>query len=155
MTGESKVAVFPGSFDPYTIGHHSLVTQAIPLFDKIIIAVGQNSTKTPAFPTGQRLASIKQLYAAQPKIEVVTFTGLTVELCKKHGAGFIIRGLRNGTDFDYEKAIAHMNKKLVNHIETVFLLTTPEHESVSSTIVREIHKNGGDISRFLPEGFVL
>ena len=155
MTGANKVAVFPGSFDPFTIGHHSLVIQALPLFDKVVIAIGQNSTKTPAFPLEQRLASIQNLYNKQPKVNVVTFTGLTVDLCKQHQAGFILRGLRNGTDFDYEKAIAHMNKKMTGNIETLFLLTAPEYESVSSTIVREIYKNGGDITPFLPEGFSL
>lgn len=155
MTGANKVAVFPGSFDPFTIGHHSLVVKALALFDKVVIAVGQNSTKTPAFPLEQRLASIQKLYNNQPKVNVVTFSGLTVDLCKQHQAGFIVRGLRNGTDFDYEKAIAHMNKKMTGHIETLFLLTEPQYESVSSTIVREIYKNGGNITPFLPEGFSL
>lgn len=155
MTGVNKVAVFPGSFDPFTIGHHSLVTKALPLFDKIVIGIGENSTKTPAFPLPQRLGAIKKLYQSSPAVEVVTFSGLTVDLCRQHKAGFIIRGLRNGTDFDYEKAIAHMNKKMTGNIETLFLLTEPQYEAISSTIVREIYKNGGDIKPFLPEGFTL
>lgn len=155
MTGVNKVAVFPGSFDPFTIGHHTLVTKALPLFDRLVIAIGQNSTKTPAWPLEQRLAAIQDLYKNQSSIEVVTFSGLTVDLCRQYKAGFIVRGLRNGTDFDYEKAIAHMNKNLTGNIETIFLLTKPEYEAISSTIVREIHKNGGDIKPFLPEGFSL
>lgn len=151
----NKVAVFPGSFDPFTIGHHNLVTKALQLFDQVIVAIGQNSTKMPMFPTEQRLASIKKLYNNQPGVSVVTFNGLTVDLCQQYKAGFILRGLRNGIDFEYEKAIAHMNKKMTGNIETIFLLTEPEFESVSSTIVREIHKNGGDITAFLPQGFSL
>lgn len=155
MTGAKKVAVFPGSFDPFTIGHHSLVIKAMPLFDKIIVAVGQNSTKQALFNLQKRIDALVKLYKDQDKIEIVTFTGLTVDLCKQHNATFILRGLRNGTDFDYEKAIAHMNKRMKNEIETLFLLTEPEHECISSTIVREIHKNGGDISQFLPKGYSL
>lgn len=149
----SRVAVFPGSFDPFTIGHHNLVVKALPLFDKVIVAMGQNSTKTPFIDGEVRLKALKTLFANEPKVEVVTFTGLTVDLCKQQGANFILRGLRNGTDFDYEKAIAHMNNSLVNHIETVFMLTEPKNENISSTIVREISKNGGDITPYLPKGY--
>lgn len=149
----SKVAVFPGSFDPFTIGHHSLVTKALPLFDKIIIAVGQNSTKQPVFDSQKRLEALRKLYHGQVKVEIVTFSGLTVDLCKKHNAHFILRGLRNGTDFDYEKSIANMNKRMHSTLETIFLITDPEHECVSSTIVREIYKNGGNITQFLPAGY--
>ncbi|HLP14010.1 MAG TPA: pantetheine-phosphate adenylyltransferase [Flavobacteriales bacterium] len=149
----SRVAVFPGSFDPFTIGHHNLVVKALPLFDKVIVAMGQNSTKTPFIDGEVRLKALKALFANEPKVEVVTFTGLTVDLCKQQGANFILRGLRNGTDFDYEKAIAHMNNSLVNHIETVFMLTEPKNENISSTIVREISKNGGDITPYLPKGY--
>jgi pantetheine-phosphate adenylyltransferase len=155
MTGDKKVAVFPGSFDPFTIGHHSLVIKALPLFDKIIVAVGQNSTKQALFDMQKRVDALVKLYKNESKIEIVTFTGLTVDLCKQHNATFILRGLRNGTDFDYEKAIAHMNKRMNDKVETMFLLTEPEHESVSSTIVREIHKNGGSIAQFLPQGYTL
>ena len=150
-----KVAVFPGSFDPFTIGHHNLVVRAIPLFDKIIVAVGQNTTKNPAFEMQKRVDAIIKLYKSETNIEVVTFTGLTVDLCKKHNAKFILRGLRNGIDLEYEKPIANMNKKMHNTIETVFLLTEPAHECISSSIVREIYKNGGDISSFLPEGYTI
>jgi pantetheine-phosphate adenylyltransferase len=150
-----KVAVFPGSFDPFTIGHHNLVTKALPLFDRIIIAVGKNTTKTPVFEESKRINALKGLYQKESRIEIVTFSGLTVELCKAHKASFIIRGLRNGTDFDYEKAIAHMNKSMVAEIETIFLLTEPAYENISSTIVREIYKSGGDISAYLPKGYSL
>jgi len=149
----SKVAVFPGSFDPFTIGHHGLVMKALPLFDKIIVAVGQNSTKQPVFDNQKRLEALRKLYHGQVKIEIVTFSGLTVDLCKKHNAHFILRGLRNGTDFDYEKSIANMNKRMHSELETIFLITDPEHECVSSTIVREIYKNGGNITQFLPAGY--
>ena len=122
MTGAKKVAVFPGSFDPFTLGHHSLVIKAMPLFDKIIVAVGQNSTKQPVFDLQKRVDALVKLYKDHDKIEIITFTGLTVDLCEQHNATFILRGLRNGTDFDYEKAIAHMNKRMKNEIETLFLL---------------------------------
>lgn len=151
----SKVAVFPGSFDPYTIGHHNLVSKALPLFDKIIIAIGQNSTKVPAFSEEKRVNALKNLYKNENKVEIVTFKGLTVDLCKQYNASFIIRGLRNGTDFDYEKAIAHMNKTMAKQIETIFLLTEPAFENISSTIVREIHKSGGSIDQYLPNGYSL
>lgn len=151
----NKVAVFPGSFDPFTSGHHNLVTKALPLFDAIIIAIGKNSTKTPAFDEVKRINALKSLYKNEPKVEIVTFSGLTVDLCKAHKASFIIRGLRNGTDFDYEKAIAHMNKSMAAGIETIFLLTEPVYENISSTIVREIYKSGGDISAYLPQGYSL
>ena len=150
-----KIAIFPGSFDPFTLGHFSLVNKALPLYDKIIIAIGQNSTKQPAFNLQKRVDSLKKLYKKETKVEIVTFTGLTVDLCKKYKAQYILRGLRNGTDFDYEKAIANMNKKLHSKIETVFFLTDPEHECISSTIVREIYKNGGSIRQFLPKGYTL
>ncbi|HYG53361.1 MAG TPA: pantetheine-phosphate adenylyltransferase [Flavobacteriales bacterium] len=149
----NRVAVFPGSFDPFTIGHHNLVTKALPLFDKVVVAMGQNSTKTPFIDPEKRLHALKSLFASEPKVAVVTFTGLTVDLCKQQGANYILRGLRNGTDFDYEKAIAHMNHNMVNRIETVFMLTEPQYENISSTIVREIRKNGGDITPWLPKGY--
>jgi pantetheine-phosphate adenylyltransferase len=153
MTGAKKVAVFPGSFDPFTLGHYDLVTKALPLFDRIVVAMGENSTKNPVFDPAKRFEALQKLFKQQSAVEVVTFTGLTVDLCKKHHAGFILRGLRNGTDFDYEKAIAHMNHSLDNGIETVFMLTDPRYENISSTIVREIFKNGGDINAYLPGGY--
>lgn len=155
MTGAKKVAVFPGSFDPFTLGHHNLVMRALPLFEKIIIAIGQNSTKQPLFELQKRVNALTNLYKSESKIQIVTFSGLTVDLCKQHDAKFILRGLRNGTDFDYEKAIANMNKKMHKDIETLFLLTDPEHECISSTIVREIQKNSGDISQFLAPGYTI
>lgn len=152
----NKTAVFPGSFDPITKGHESVVRRALPLFDKLYIAIGVNEDKTlPYFPIDKRLKWIKQVFANEPKIEVVTYTGLTVDFCKSVNATFILRGLRTSADFEYERAIAQTNRFLYNGIETVFLLTTPEFTPINSTIVREVLKYGGDASQFVPEGINL
>ncbi|PXY00683.1 pantetheine-phosphate adenylyltransferase [Marinifilum breve] len=146
-----RIAIFPGSFDPFTIGHESIVTRALPLFDKIIIAIGYNSEKRQFFPIDKRIQWIKEAFQNNPKIEVETFEGLTVEYCKKKNAHFILRGLRTAADFEYERAIAQINKKMVYELESIFLLTTPEHTMITSTIVRDIIRHGGDASQFLPE----
>jgi pantetheine-phosphate adenylyltransferase len=146
-----RIAIFPGSFDPFTIGHESIVTRALPLFDKIIIAIGYNSEKRQFFPIDKRVQWIKEAFANNPKIEVETFEGLTVEYCKSKNAHFILRGLRTAADFEYERAIAQINKKMVYELESIFLLTTPEHTMITSTIVRDIIRHGGDASQFLPE----
>jgi pantetheine-phosphate adenylyltransferase len=146
-----RIAIFPGSFDPFTIGHESIVTRALPLFDKIIIAIGYNSEKRQFFPIEKRVQWIKEAFANNPKIEVETFEGLTVEYCKSKNAHFILRGLRTAADFEYERAIAQINKKMVFELESIFLLTTPEHTMITSTIVRDIIRHGGDASQFLPE----
>ncbi|HNV94872.1 MAG TPA: pantetheine-phosphate adenylyltransferase [Bacteroidales bacterium] len=152
----NKTAVFPGSFDPITKGHESVIRRALPLFDKLYIAIGINEEKkTPYFPIEKRLKWIKQVFANEPKIEVVTYQGLTVDFCKNIGASFILRGLRTSADFEYERAIAQTNRFLNNGIETVFMLTVPEFTPINSTIVREILKYGGDASRFVPEGINL
>lgn len=152
----NKTAVFPGSFDPITRGHESVVRRALPLFDKLYIAIGVNEDKTsPYFPLEKRLKWIKKVFANEPKIEVVTYKGLTVDFCKSINAAFILRGLRTSADFEYERAIAQTNRFLNNGIETVFLLTTPEFTPINSTIVREILKYGGDASQFVPEGINL
>lgn len=148
----SKVALFPGSFDPFTKGHENIISRGLPLFDKIIIAIGKNSSKGSYFSLEKRLAIIKHLYRNEPKIEVESYDNLTVEFCKKVGAAYILRGLRTSSDFEYERAIAQTNRKMQPDIETVFLLTTPELTPINSTIVREILKYGGDYSLFLPEG---
>ncbi|MGQ1908665.1 pantetheine-phosphate adenylyltransferase [Marinifilum sp. RC60d5] len=146
-----RIAIFPGSFDPFTIGHESIVSRALPLFDKIIIAIGYNSEKKQFFPIEKRIQWIKEAFNNNPKIEVETFAGLTVSYCQEKNAGFILRGLRTAADFEYERAIAQTNKKMAYEIESVFLLTTPEHTMITSTIVRDIIRHEGDASQFLPK----
>ena len=146
-----KIGVFAGSFDPITRGHEDIVLQAMPLFDLIIIAIGVNIDKKYAFPLEKRIKWIENTFAEYPKVKVVGYEGLTVDLCKKMNAGFIIRGLRNTTDFEYESVIAEANKKLNPDVETVFFLSTPELRCVSSTVVRDVLKNNGDVSAFIPE----
>jgi len=151
-----KIAIFPGSFDPITKGHESLVNRALPLFDKIIIAIGNNSEKNDSlFPLKSRINWIKQTFNNKPKVEVKEYDGLTIDFCKKMKAGFILRGLRTSADFEFERAIAQTNRFLAKNIETIFILTTPEHTSITSTIVREVFKNGGDASLFVPKGIIL
>ena len=146
-----KIAVFPGSFDPFTIGHESIVKRALPMFDKIIIMLGVNHAKKYFFSIELRKQMIVDLFEGNPKIEVETFDGLTVDFCKKVGASYILRGLRTAADFEYERAIAQVNKKMHQNIETVFLLTMPEHTPINSSVVRDILKHKGDASIFLPE----
>ena len=146
-----KTAIFAGSFDPITRGHEDIVLQALPLFDEIIIAIGINIDKKYAFPLDDRIKWIKSTFAEYPKIKVVSYQGLTVDFCKKMNAGFIIRGLRNTTDFEYESIIAEANKKLNPEVETVFFLSKPELRCVSSTVVRDVLKNNGDVTAFIPE----
>lgn len=150
-----RIGVFPGSFDPITIGHQNIVQRAIPLFDKIIIAIGVNSSKKYMFDLEQRLEWINLAFQDEPKVVSMSFTGLTVEFCKEQNAGFIIRGLRSYSDFDYEFGIAQMNKALVENVETVFLLSEPEHSAVSSSIVREIIRYNGNVDQFLPKSVTL
>jgi pantetheine-phosphate adenylyltransferase len=146
-----KIALFPGSFDPFTIGHESVVLRALPLFDKIIVAVGYNSAKSGFFPLEKRIHWIEEIFKSEKKIEVQSYEDLTANFCKKVGARYILRGLRTAADFEYERAIAQMNKMLDYDIETVFLLTKPEHSPISSTIVREVIRYGGDASQFVPK----
>jgi pantetheine-phosphate adenylyltransferase len=145
-----KIAVFPGSFDPITVGHIDIVERALPLFDKIIVAVGVNSQKATVFSLETRLKWLKQVFASSPKVEVSSFEGLTVHFCAQQGARFLIRGLRNASDFDYEKTISQLNTIIGNDIETVFLMSRPEYSHISSTIVREIIRGKGDVSPFVP-----
>lgn len=144
-------AVFPGSFDPYTLGHHSVIEKALPLFDEITIAIGINSTKKYAFSVDQRLQWIENVYKNEPSIKVKAFQGLTIEFCQTNQCKYILRGLRNSIDFQYENNIAHMNHDLDQDIETVFMLCNPAYAAINSSIVREIYKNGGDVSQFIPE----
>lgn len=147
----SRIAVFPGSFSPFTIGHQAIIKKASPLFDKIIIAIGENSQKDEYFTIDTRLKWIRSIYKNNKKIHITSYSGITVKLCKKEKAKYIIRGLRNSCDFEYEKTIAHMNNNLNKEIETIFILTPTELSHISSSIVREIIKNGGDVKKFLPE----
>jgi len=151
----NKIAVFPGSFDPITKGHESVVKRALPLFDKIIIGIGVNAEKSGFFPVEKRLKWIEKVFSGETKIEITTFTGLTIDFCKKTGARFILRGLRTSADFEFERAIAQTNKLMYPEIDTVFLLTTPELTPINSTIVRDIIRNGGDPSKFIPDGINL
>jgi len=147
----SRICLFPGTFDPVTLGHVDIINRAIPLFDKIIVGIGKNTIKAPMFSAEQRLAWIKQIYKDKPCIEGAIYEGLTVHFCKKVNAGFILRGIRYVSDFEYEKTIADANRTLDNSIETIFLTGEPKYTSVASTIVRDILRNGGDASHFLPE----
>ena len=150
-----RIAVFPGSFDPITKGHESIVKRAIPLFDKIIIAIGINAGKNSMFALEQRKLWIKSTFKKNPTIDVTTYTGLTVDYCKAQNANFILRGLRSCSDFDYEHSIAQMNKSLISNVETIFLLTEPEFSHISSTIVRDIIRNNGKVEQFLPNTVTL
>ena len=148
----NKVAVFPGSFDPITTGHAELVRRAVPLFDKIVVAVGINSQKKYLFPLEQRLEWLEAVFADEPKVEVSSFEGLTAHFCNEIDARYLLRGLRNASDFDYEKTISQLNDIVGDGLETVFLISQPAFSHISSTIVREIIKGGGDASPFLPDG---
>ncbi|HOZ79724.1 MAG TPA: pantetheine-phosphate adenylyltransferase [Ferruginibacter sp.] len=145
-----RVCLFPGTFDPITMGHTDIINRALPLFDKVVIGIGRNANKVPMFSEEQRLGWIKEIYISEPKVEAVVYEGLTVECCKRVGANFILRGIRYVNDFEYEKAIADMNRSINGHIETVFLTCLPQYTSVASTLVRDVLKNGGDVSQFLP-----
>lgn len=145
-----RIALFPGSFDPITLGHVDIIERALPLFDKIIIAVGTNSAKKYMFTLEQRLTWIKEAFKDEPKIQVVTYTGLTVDFAQSTGADFLLRGLRNPADFEFEKAIAQANRQLVPNLETVFLLTSARYAYISSSIVREVYLHGGNFAEFVP-----
>ncbi len=144
-------AIFPGTFDPFTIGHYSVVKRALTFMDEIIIGIGVNDSKRTWFPTEKRVAMIQQLYAGEPRIKVEAYNGLTVDFASEREAEFIIRGIRTVRDFEYEETIADINRKLAN-IETILLFTEPELTSISSTIVRELLQYGKDVTSFLPEG---
>ena len=145
-----RICLFPGTFDPVTLGHTDIINRALPLFDKLIIGIGRNSYKQPMFSEDQRLQWIKQIYINEPKIDAVIYDGLTVECCKSVGANFILRGIRYVNDFEYEKAIADMNRSIQGHVETIFLTCLPQYTSVASTLVRDVIRYGGDASQFLP-----
>ena len=146
-----RICLFPGTFDPVTLGHIDIINRAIPLFDKIYVGIGINSAKNPMFSAEQRMEWFQEIYKLEPKVDSVTYDGLTVNYCKEIGATFILRGIRYVSDFEYEKTIADANRTLDKKIETIFLTGEPKYTSVASTIVRDIIRNGGDASPFLPD----
>lgn len=146
-----RIAVFPGSFDPITTGHVDLIRRAAPLFDKIVVAIGVNSQKQYLFPLEQRLGWLRQVFLRDERVEVDFFENLTAHYCNRIGARFLLRGLRNASDFDYEKTISQLNHIVGGGLETIFLISQPAFSHISSTIVREIIKGGGDATPFLPE----
>jgi len=145
-----SVALFPGSFDPFTKGHEDIVLRGLKIFDEIIIAIGHNAQKDRYFHIDLMLEKIKSCFAGQDSIQVETYMELTAEYAKKHQAHFLLRGLRNTTDFEYENSIAQVNKNLFPQLETVFLITSPRYAFISSSIIREVHKYGGDIREYIP-----
>ena len=145
-----KKAIFPGSFDPITNGHYDIIKRGVSLFDEVIVAIGVNAEKKYMFSLEERKRFIEEAFKDEPKVKVITYSGLTIDLCKKENAEFILRGLRNPADFEFEKAIAHTNR-VMSKIETVFLLTAARTSFISSSIVRDVLRNGGDISQLVPE----
>ena len=150
-----KIAVFPGSFDPFTVGHESIVLRAMDLFDKIIIGIGSNTSKSSFFSVEQRLEMIRELFAGNPKVEVMAYDDLTTDFCKRVGAKYMLRGLRTSSDFEYEKVIAQVNQAMLPEVESLFMLTLPEHAAINSSVVREIMRYGGDVSKFVPKAINL
>jgi len=146
-----RIALFPGTFDPVTFGHIDIIERALPLFDKLYIGIGLNSNKAPMFSDQQRKLWLQEIFKVESKIKVVVYEGLTVECCKKIKANYVVRGIRYVNDFEYEKAIADMNRALDENIETVFLTCLPKYTSVASTLVRDVIRNGGDVSQFVPD----
>ena len=148
---EKKIALFPGSFDPFTKGHEDIVKRGLHLFDEIIIAIGYNSQKSNRyFPIEQMVKLIEQTFKNYPNISVAMYSELTAEFARKHESKFLLRGIRNTTDYEYENSISQINRKLYHDLESVFLITSPQYAWISSSIIREVHKYGGDVSDFLP-----
>jgi pantetheine-phosphate adenylyltransferase len=145
-----RTAIFPGSFDPFTKGHNDIVIRGLKLFDKIIIAIGHNSQKQRYFPLDLMVEKIKWTFNENPRIEVITYSELTAGLAKRYNSNFLLRGLRNTTDFEYENSIAQVNRHLNDYLESVFLITSPNYAAINSSIIREVHRYNGDISEFLP-----
>src|SRR5438128_4310206 len=147
----NKICLFPGTFDPVTLGQVDIINRSLNLFDKVVIGIGKNSNKTPLYSAEERLYWVKEIYKGEPKVDALVYEGLTADCCKRVGAKFILRGIRYVNDFEYEKAIADMNRSLDPSIETIFLTCLPKYTSVASTLVRDVIRNGGDVSQFLPE----
>ncbi|MCM1520602.1 MAG: pantetheine-phosphate adenylyltransferase [Lachnoclostridium sp.] len=146
---DERIVLFPGTFDPFTVGHKSLVDRALPLFDRIIIAVGENDSKSTIVPVDDRIEAIARLYGDDPRVEVIAYSGLTVDACRQHQARWLLRGVRSVVDFEYERSMADINRMLAG-IETVILYSLPEYASISSSIVRELEKYDQDTSAFIP-----
>ena len=151
----TKIAVFPGSFDPITVGHVDIVLRALPLFDKIIIAIGVNTQKKYLYSLEGRIAWLKEVFKNESKVEIASYEGLTINFCKLKKAQYILRGIRSAADFEYEKTIAHLNHAMNEDLETILILSKPELSSISSTIVREIIKGQGDVSKFVPKEIIV
>lgn len=151
----NRTALFPGSFDPVTIGHEDIVKRALSMFDNIVIGIGVNSSKKSLYSIERRIEWLGKVFDGEQQVTVESYEGLTVDFCKKIGAKFILRGLRTSADFNFESPIAQMNKSMVPDIETIFILSSPELSAVNSTIVRDIIKNGGEASKFVPAGIDL
>ena len=146
-----KIAIFPGSFDPFTKGHHDIVLRSLALFDAVIIGIGYNSIKKNRyFDIELMVEKIEEVYKDTPRVSVVVYNELTSTLAKKYEAQFLVRGLRNTTDFEYENTISQMNRYLNEELDTVFLITSPQYAAISSTVIREVHRYGGDVDEFLP-----
>ena len=150
-----NTALFPGSFDPLTKGHEDIVLRVLPLFEKIIIAIGKNNEKNPLFTLEQRINWMKECFQKENKVEIISYNGLTINLCQEVNAQYIIRGIRNSHDFLYEKDIAQINKVLAPQIETIFLTTNPEYAAISSTIIRDVYLQCGDFAQFMPNNVIL
>lgn len=150
-----NIAVFPGSFDPFTVGHESVVKRALSIFDKIIIGIGVNQTKSKFLSTETRVNLIKKVFKDEPKVEVKIYSGLTVNFCQQENSNYILRGLRTSSDFEFERAVGQTNKLLESGIETVFLLCLPEHSFISSSIVRDVIINGGRVDEMLPTNITI
>lgn len=149
-----RICLFPGTFDPVTLGHTDIINRALPLFDKIYVGIGINSSKNPMFSAEQRMEWFKEIYQDEPRVESVVYEGLTVHFCEHIGARFILRGIRYVSDFEYEKTIADANRTMDHNIETIFLTGEPKYTSVASTIVRDILRNGGNATPFLPQAVI-
>lgn len=147
----SRIALFPGSFDPITLGHYDIISRAIPLFDKIVVAVGMNATKSYMYPLDKRKQWISATFANEPNVEVADYQGLTVDFAKEINANFLLRGVRNPADFEFEKAVAQANREMIPELDTVFLLTSARYAYISSSIVRDVIRNKGDYTLFVPE----
>lgn len=146
-----KIALFPGSFDPITIAHVDIVMRSLPLFDKIVVGIGLNSSKQNFLSAEKREEIVRSVFSGNVNVEVQTYQGLTIDFAKKTGANYMVRGIRSAADFEYERAIAQINKSMMPETETIILLSRPEYSAISSTIVRDILRNNGDVSQFVPQ----
>ncbi len=149
-----RICLFPGTFDPITLGHTDVIDRSLDLFDEIVVGIGVNSAKTPMFSLEQRMQWIRDIYSHTPKVKVISYEGLTIKSCKEVGAQFILRGIRSIGDFEYEKAIADVNRMMDNSIETIFLSCSPRYSTLASSLVRDVLKYGGDASQLLPENIL-